>query len=94
MTSRGIHIILIFSLMALSFLIGVVTGKGKGIPFVGKEKTNWAIGIYKGGSPFDLSQENINNPVLTHEDITDRTANFVADPFMVQVDNAWYLFSR
>lgn len=56
-------------------------------------KNKWSIGIYTGHSPFDLGQpKHIRNPVLTAEDVTDVPADFVADPFMVEVDSKWYLF--
>ena len=32
------------------------------------------------------------NPVLTHQAVTDVTAAFVADPFMVQEQGLWYMF--
>ncbi len=32
------------------------------------------------------------NPVLTAADVTDRTANYVADPFMFHEGNTWYMF--
>jgi len=32
------------------------------------------------------------NPVLTGEDVTDRAANFVADPFLFHEGNSWYMF--
>jgi len=50
----------------------------------------WSIGIYTGPSPYDLSAQ-ISNPVLTHVDVTDVPAKFVADPFMIPV-NPWFMF--
>jgi hypothetical protein len=45
--------------------------------------SKWSIGIYTGNSPYDLSPSvEIPNPVLTHDDVTDIPAVFVADPFM------------
>lgn len=53
----------------------------------------WSIGICMGKSPFDfVSSEVIKNPVITGKDVTDRSASFVADPFMLRVDNIWYMF--
>ena len=53
----------------------------------------WSIGIYGGSSPFVLSpQPEIINPVLSHEDVSDVPAAFVADPFMLKVDGRWYMF--
>ena len=34
----------------------------------------------------------IANPVLTKEDVTDRKAAYVADPFMIKVGDLWYIF--
>ena len=53
----------------------------------------WSIGIYGGSSPTSLTPlQNAINPVLTHEDVSDVRAAFVADPFMLHVDHAWYMF--
>lgn len=42
----------------------------------------WSIGVYKGDSPYRLSPAG-NVPNLTRESVTDVTATFVADPFML-----------
>lgn len=34
----------------------------------------------------------VTNPVLTHDNVTDVRASFVADPFMLRVDEIWYMF--
>src|SRR5262245_6564804 len=53
----------------------------------------WSIGIYIGESPFDLmASETLENPVLTHTHVVDVPARFVADPFMINVDQTWYMF--
>jgi hypothetical protein len=53
----------------------------------------WAIGIYEGGSPFDLGPaQGVANPVLTREDISDLQAEFVADPFMIEAEGRWCMF--
>jgi hypothetical protein len=53
----------------------------------------WSIGIFAGESPFRLaSPRGLLNPVLTHKDVTDVKAVFVADPFMVHKDGLWYMF--
>ncbi len=58
-----------------------------------KRQDIWSIGIYAGGSPCHLSSpEGIKNPVLTAKNVTDRKALFVADPFMVHEQGAWYMF--
>lgn len=53
----------------------------------------WSIGIYTGSSPFQLgAPANHANPILRHADVTDATADFVADPFMLRKDGRWYMF--
>src|SRR5260370_29246114 len=53
----------------------------------------WAIGIYKGESPFSLAApEYVDNPVLTYAQVTDVPASYVADPFMLRVDGTWHMF--
>ena len=55
-------------------------------------RDTWAIGIYGGENPFNLSDGGISNPVLAAEDVTDAEAAFVADPFMVRENGSWYMF--
>jgi hypothetical protein len=53
----------------------------------------WSIGIYTGKSPLTLaSPPQINNPVLTRADVLDVPALFVADPFMIRVQDTWHMF--
>ena len=53
----------------------------------------WSIGIYAGTSPFHLlPPAEISNPVLSHENVSDVPAGFVADPFMVRAGGMWYMF--
>ena len=53
----------------------------------------WAIGIYRGSSPFNLRPiDPDSNPVLTAKDVSDVPASFVADPFMIEVDGRWFMF--
>ena len=92
MTDKVFRIFLIATFISVSFITGVLVGNRKGIPFVGVRDTNWAIGIYGGDSPFDLSPGNVNNPVMTSDDVIDRKAIFVADPFLIHEENTWYLF--
>jgi hypothetical protein len=51
----------------------------------------WSIGIYTGDSPFQLASHT-PNPVLTHADVTDIQAEFVADPFMLRRHGRWHMF--
>src|SRR5262249_16497511 len=53
----------------------------------------WSIGIYTGDSPFKLQPAaSVTNPVLSSRDVTDITADCVADPFMIRVGSTWYMF--
>jgi len=55
--------------------------------------TEWAIGIYEGASPVEVSPtERVKNPVIAQGDATDVETAFVADPFMVRTDEGWYMF--
>ena len=51
----------------------------------------WSIGILTGSSPLDLSAAP-NCPVLSHRDVDDIPAEFVADPFLVRRGSTWYMF--
>jgi hypothetical protein len=63
---------------------------------LGKESPSyhlWSIGIVTGSSPLHLGHSKLGfNPVLTREDVTDARALFVADPFMIRVEDAWHMF--
>lgn len=61
--------------------------------FYGGVKQEFCIGIYKGDNPLQVADSSdIRNPILTHKDITDIVAGFVADPFMYYKDGMWYMF--
>ena len=56
-------------------------------------KTQFSIAIFAGKSPFDLQPAPLaSNPVLTPMDITEAPVGTVADPFMLNVRGAWYMF--
>ena len=58
-----------------------------------RSRETWAIGIYTGPSPIKLfPPHEIKNPVLSAKDVTDVSARFVADPFMIEHNRAYYLF--
>jgi hypothetical protein len=60
---------------------------------VSEKQQLYSIGIFTGKSPFELIPPPNNlNPVLTRNDIIDVKALFVADPFMIKVENIWYMF--
>jgi hypothetical protein len=53
----------------------------------------WSIGIYVGESPLDFaSPQDIDNPVLTRDHVTDVAAVFVADPFILRANGVWHMF--
>lgn len=53
----------------------------------------WSIGIYVGDSPFHLAEPaDTKCPVLTRESVSDVSAEFVADPFMVNRAGVWNMF--
>jgi len=53
----------------------------------------FSIGVYTGPSPLILRPDDgATNPVLTKESVSDATAVYVADPFMIEVDGVWYMF--
>lgn len=83
--------ILFVLLIVAIYTVSMSTERGI-IPFV-REKGEWSIGIYIGDSIFNLApSQNIKNPVLTAEDVTDISAYFIADPFMVRENSTWYMF--
>ncbi len=56
-------------------------------------KKEWSIGIYEGGSPLSAQPiSNMCNPVLSRTDISDVRAAYVADPFMIRVNDIWHMF--
>jgi hypothetical protein len=58
-----------------------------------QESQIFSIGIYEGDSPLSLNPyKQVDNPVVTADLVSDVKAMFVADPFMVYVDNIWYMF--
>ena len=55
--------------------------------------SDWAIGVYAGSSPLRLAPHpGAQNPVLRGADVSDVDADFVADPFVLRENGAWYLF--
>ncbi len=53
----------------------------------------WSIAIWRGPSPLALAPPSDGpTPTLTARDVTDRTATFVADPFIVNDNGTWTMF--
>jgi len=89
---KTITVIILGVVIAGCILAAWWIGAKRRIPLV-KRVGQYAIGIYTGASPFDLSPcPGIANPVLTARDVTDVRAAFVADPFMVREDGLWCMF--
>jgi hypothetical protein len=63
-----------------------------GIPFVGQAR-KYNIGIYTGSSLKALSEPvGVQNPIFTMEDITDISAETLADPFLFRNGDEWHMF--
>jgi hypothetical protein len=59
----------------------------------GNLEEEWSIGIFSGESPLNVGPvPNLKNPVLTWEHVSDIPARFVADPFMIRMQDKWYMF--
>jgi hypothetical protein len=75
-------------------LLGVLAAYGfnGGIPFIGIEKSPWVISVTRASDPLAVTASDFKNPTITPEDITDRKAKFVADPFLIYKNDRWHLF--
>lgn len=101
MFSKKIPVFFVMVLLVVSFVYGVATHKYRLFPFgilsalhsTLDEPIVWSIGVYAGSSPFKLyDPDKIENPVLTANDVTDRNAKFVADPFLVLKGSKYFIF--
>jgi hypothetical protein len=89
---QRIQKLLVLICLLFVFLVGVIVVAKRGIPFV-SQREQWTIGIYRGNSPFSFNNPlNRINPVLKAEHVTDVSAKFVADPFILKEAKTWYLF--
>jgi hypothetical protein len=74
-------------------VIGRAARRFLGVQKPPRRLAEWSIGMYAGSSPFDLAPlGGVCNPILTCRDISDVSAEVVADPFMIQVDGSWFMF--
>lgn len=88
----GVRLMAPVMLAAVIFAAGLEVGRTRGVPLVFKDAI-WTIGILEGSSPLALSPSKLtSNPVLTAQDVRDRKALFVADPFMINHNGTWYMF--
>lgn len=54
---------------------------------------DWSISIYEGNNFLDLQPISaIKNPAISRKDVTDAFTEFVADPFIVKVQDEWLMF--
>jgi hypothetical protein len=54
---------------------------------------DWSISIYEGKNFLNLQPTSVvENPVISRKDVTDAFTAFVADPFMVRVQDDWLMF--
>jgi hypothetical protein len=54
---------------------------------------DWSISIYEGRDFLNLKPTAVvKNPVLSRKNVTDVLASFVADPFIIRVDDEWVMF--
>jgi hypothetical protein len=55
--------------------------------------SDWSISIYEGNNFLALQPTTVvKNPVICRRDVTDAFTAFVADPFMVRVQDHWLMF--
>ena len=87
------RILLLVGLLAVgSVCLGAYLSKRDGVPFVSRPQI-WSIGLYSGPSLLELSPcAEALNPVMTAEKITDVSADFVADPFVIEHSGTWLMF--
>src|SRR6476620_12052531 len=53
----------------------------------------WSIDIFSGRTLFDLRPASEDGtPAISAANVTDIPAEFVADPFMIEVKDTWYMF--
>jgi len=84
--------LLLFTILFIGFAAGIVVGIKRGIPFV-TQREQWTIGIYRSNTPFHFNQlQRWLNPLFKAEDVTDVSAKFVADPFLIKEGDTWDLF--
>lgn len=81
------------AIMSIALLVGTPLYIWRFDKWFIKVKMQSSIGIYTAGDSFRWTPAGgITNPVLSASDVTDIQAEIVADPFMVQEGNAWYMF--
>lgn len=78
--------------VAAGLCICVYLREQKGVPFVSRPQI-YSIGVCSGPSMYELTPcAEVENPVMTAQQVTDVPADFVADPFVVRHDGTWFMF--
>lgn len=97
MKKKTINIIYL-SIGFLFFAGIIIVPKITDIPLINMKTEGydvWSIGLYKLYAHDDnlkiIPHPQVNNPILSAKDITDRKAKFIADPFIVH-EGAYYMF--
>lgn len=72
-------------------MLGLMKNKQKMKPKNINRGRKWSIGLYA-GDPLGELIELPGNPIISADDITDCRAGFVADPFIIEKDDIYYLF--
>ena len=66
---------------------------GAYVEYVARADQEFSIGIVQGDAPLTFNSARLlPSPVLTRRDVRDVPAAFVADPFMWNTGNKWYMF--
>lgn len=85
-------LLIIIICLFFAFVAGWYVWKRRGIPFV-SQREQWTIGIYRSDTPFHFNElQRWINPLFRAENVTDVSAKFVADPFLVKDEETWLLF--
>jgi hypothetical protein len=78
---------------AYNYLIGLLPVRVANRLIWVDRQMDWSISIYEGNNFLDLQPTSVvKNPVISRRDVTDAVAVFVADPFMVRVEDNWLMF--
>lgn len=72
-------------------MLGVLRKRRKAKSINLNRGKKWSIGLFR-GDPLKKLIEIPGNPIISAEDITDCKAGFVADPFIIKVEDLYYLF--
>jgi len=88
--------VFLFEALLVAILVASLSGASGWIysNYDSEEPEEWSIGIYISSSyePFSFTGENINNPVLTANNVVDVETEYVADPFLTYENGTYFLF--